>query len=190
MLAADFNGKLVLERFEDNSFLPRFYEDPDKYAFPLEMSFLADRYQQLKNETSDRDLFTSFTIADYFINKSLIFAKNNLKRDEYGLYSRLFNIINSTLPKPELIVFLYNSIDNLLKNIETRGRHYETGITNSYLSAIQQGYFDYFRQLKQLRILIIDTQSIDFVKHKKDYEKVVSVVDKPYNPGIHRITFL
>jgi len=190
MIADEFNGKLVLERFEDNSFLPKFYKDPDKYSFPLEMSFLADRYQQLKVDIPDRDIFTSFTIADYFINKSLIFAKNNLKSDEFNLYSRLFEIINTSLPRPGLIVFLFNSIENLLQNINSRGRAYEKSISYDYLSNIQKGYFDYFRQISNQRILIIDTQSIDFVKNPADYKKIISVINKEYNYGLHRITFL
>ncbi|MCB0806377.1 MAG: deoxynucleoside kinase [Bacteroidales bacterium] len=190
MIAAECNGKLVLERFEDNSFLPKFYKDPEKYAFPLEMSFLADRFQQLKTEVTDRDIFTSFTIADYFINKSLIFAKNNLQNDEFQLYARLFEIINGSLPKPGLIVYLFNTVENLLSNIRKRGRNYEQEISYEYLANIQQGYFDYFRTMKNQRVVIIDTQSIDFVKNSNDYDKIISVIEKEYNFGIHRITFL
>lgn len=132
-IAEEFNARTIFERFEDNSFLPKFYKDPDKYAFPLEMSFLADRYQQLKDELAKGDLFKSFTIADYFIDKSLIFARNNLQSDEFNLYARLFEIINSTLPKPELIVYLYNNIDRVQSNIKKRGRSYEINITDNYL---------------------------------------------------------
>ncbi len=190
LIAEDYNARMILERFEGNSFLPKFYKDPDKYAFPLEMSFLADRYQQLKEELAKGDLFRSFTIADYFIDKSLIFARNNLQPDEFNLYSKLFDIINSTLPKPELIVFLYNSIERIRENIRSRGRSYENSIQESYLEKIQEGYFNYFKVNKPNRVLIIDTQSIDFVASKEDYQKLVGIIKKEYPPGVHRITFL
>jgi deoxyadenosine/deoxycytidine kinase len=190
LIAEEFNARIILERFEDNSFLPKFYKDPDKYAFPLEMSFLADRYQQLKEELARGDLFKSFTIADYFIDKSLIFARNNLQADEFNLYSKLFEIINSTLPKPELIVFLYNSIDRLQDNIRSRGRLYEKSIQSAYLEKIQEGYFNYFKLNKLSRVLIVDTQSIDFVFNPNDYSKLLGIIQKEYPTGVHRITFL
>lgn len=186
-ITEEFNARLILERFEDNSFLPKFYKNPDQYAFPLEMSFLADRYQQLKDELTKQDLFKSFTIADYFIDKSLIFARKNLQNDEYTLYSRLFNIINSTLIKPELIIFLYNSVDKLLSNIKQRGRNYEQEIKTSYLDMIQTGYFEYFKQNQDLRVVIINTEEIDFVNSHNDYTKLKSVIFKHYETGIHRI---
>ncbi|OQX72946.1 MAG: hypothetical protein B6D61_13120 [Bacteroidetes bacterium 4484_249] len=189
MIARDFNARLVLERFEDNSFLPKFYKDPEKYAFPLEMSFLADRFQQLKEEIATHDLFKSFTIADYFINKSLIFARKTLQKDEFTLYSRLFEIIISTLPKPDLIIFLYTTIERIKQNILSRGREYEKNIENSYLEKIQAGYFDYFKLNKNSTIIIVDTNDMDFVKNSDDYNKIISLINKSYNQGIHRITF-
>lgn len=189
MIAEEYNAKFIPERFEDNSFLPKFYKDPDKYAFPLEMSFLADRYQQLKDELSKRDLFKSFIVADYFIDKSLIFARNNLQKDEFNLYARLFEIMNSTLPKPELILYLHNNVLRLKENINHRGRSYENSIQTDYLEKIQEGYFNYFRHKTERRIVIVDTQHIDFVANKDDYQKVRELIDKTYPPGIHRITF-
>ena len=188
-ISKQFNARLILERFEDNSFLPKFYTHPEQYAFPLEMSFLADRYQQLKDELSTRDLFKTFTIADYFIDKSLIFARQNLKNDEFNLYSKLFEIINSSLPKPDLIVYLYNSIERLQLNIFKRGRDFEKEIQASYLGKIQRGYFEYFKQNPNKRILIFDTQHIDFIDSEKDYDKIISHISKEYHHGVHRITF-
>jgi deoxyguanosine kinase len=189
MISKDFSARLILERFEDNSFLPKFYKDPEKYAFPLEMSFLADRYQQLKNDIHTQDLFKSFTIADYFIDKSLIFARKTLQQDEFTLYSKLFEIIISTLPKPDLIIFLYNSVDQLRKNILSRGRSYERGIEKSYLEKIQAGYFEYFRTNLKTRILIVDTHNMDFVSNSKDYDRITALFENEYQKGIHRITF-
>ena len=188
MIAEQFNGKLILEQFEDNSFLPKFYKEPDKYAFPLEMSFLAERYQQLKDQLTKQDLFKTFTISDYLFNKSLIFARNNLQSDEYALFARMFNIINEFLPKPELLIYLYLDVANLQRNIRSRGRSYEQEIQDSYLENIQNGYFDHIKKLSSQRILIIDTNNIDFVNIRADYESILHLVDQDYSPGIHRFT--
>ena len=187
LIAKDKNAKLILERFKDNSFLPKFYKQPDQYAFPLEMSFLADRYQQLKEDLSKIDLFSSFILADYFIDKSLIFSRKTLKQEEYALYSRLFKIITSSLPKPELLVYLYLKPENLKANILKRARDFEKNIGLSYLDNIQKSYFEHFKTLNSTRVLIVDTARIDFVNRQEDYEKMVSVIFKEYPPGITRI---
>ena len=188
-IAHDFNAKLILEQFEDNPFLPKFYKEPDKYAFPLEMSFLAARFQQLKDELGSGDLFKSFTVSDYFIIKSLIFAKKTLADDEYTLYTRFFNIIYNQLPKPDLLVYLHLEVTKLQSNIRMRGRPYEQEITDEYLDKIQSGYFDFIRHQHNLRILILDTNKLDFVKYESDYKRIIEVLKKDYTPGIHRITF-
>jgi len=188
MIAEQYNAKLILEQFEDNPFLPKFYKEPDKYAFPLELSFLASRYQQLKDELSSQDLFKNFTVSDYYIVKSLIFARRTIGDDELALYARLFNIINSTLPKPELLVYLYVDIDRLISNIKHRGRSYEQDIQKSYLEKIQQSYFDYIRQLEDMRILILDINRLDFVKNPEDYQQILDLIFRDYEIGIHRIT--
>ena len=188
-LAEDFNGKLILEQFEDNPFLPKFYQDQSKYAFPLELSFLASRYQQVKDQLSTMDLFKSFIVSDYFIDKSLIFAHKTLLDDEFRLFKRLFNIIISTVPKPDLLIYLYVDIERLQHNIRYRGRTYEQSIEDSYLEKIQSGYLDYLRQLSETRILLLDTNNIDFVGNQKDYEKVLCHICKDYDPGIYRIVF-
>jgi len=187
MISAQFNARLILERFADNAFLPKFYQEPERYAFPLEMSFLADRFQQLREELSTPDLFRSFTIADYFIDKSLIFARNNLKADEFALYSRLFGIISSMLPKPDLIIFLYLDIPGLMKNISARGRDYEKLIAPDYLERIQAGYLNHFRSLQDARIVMINTNEIDFVESDWDYQKLTRMLEQDYPPGITRI---
>ncbi len=189
MLSDDFNSRLILEQFEENDFLPKFYKDPDKYAFPLELSFLASRFQQLKTELSITDLFRNLIISDYFISKSLIFSKATLPDDEYNLYSKLFNIINLSLPGPDLVVYLYASVTRLKSNIILRGRSYEQNIENSYLQRIQDGYFEYLRKLNDMRILIIDTNKLDFVNNQKHYEWIKDAIFKPYDPGIHTIVF-
>jgi len=186
-MSTELNASLILEQFEENSFLPKYYEDPSRYAFPLELSFLADRYQQLKKHFTKPDLFTSFTIADYFIFKSLIFASKNLEPLEYGLYAKLFNIVSSVVPRPDMIVYLYLSIDNLKKNIRKRGRLYEQNIQFDYLEKIQTGYLDFLRQQTDLRILLIDTNNHDFVERESDYTWIKSAIMQEYLPGIHYV---
>ncbi|WP_461636671.1 deoxynucleoside kinase [Labilibaculum euxinus] len=175
-IAEQYNAKLILEQFANNPFLPKFYKDPDKYSFPLEMSFLADRYNQLKKELSETDLFKSFTIADYYFMKSLIFSKQTLKDDEYSLYRQFFHIIYNSLPKPDLYVYLHSNVDKLLNNIKSRGREYEQEISADYLQKIQDSYFGFFKQQQELSFLVIDTNSIDFVNNQDDYNKVSDAI--------------
>lgn len=190
MLSKDLNAMLVLERFADNPFLPRFYNDPDRYSFPLELSFLADRYKQLNDELRSLSLFQPLIIADYFFMKSLIFAKNTLKGDEYNLYRQIFEIIYNSIPKPDLYVYLHLPTPNLLENIHKRGRDYEQQITADYLDDIQKGYFDFFKQHPEYTFLVIDTSNLDFVSNRTDYLKLKSVIfDQRYSKGIQRITF-
>ncbi len=186
-ISQEFNAKLILEQFEDNAFLPKFYEDQDKYAFPLEMSFMASRFQQLKDQLGVFDLFSSFIISDYYIMKSLVFARKTLPEDELALFTRFFNFISSTLPKPDLLVYLYLEVDKLQNNIRQRGRSYEQQIQDDYLSRIQDGYFEFMVQQKDMRILIIDTNNIDFVHNNDDYLKIIEVIHQTYEMGIHRI---
>lgn len=189
MISEEYNARLILEQFEDNAFLPMFYKDPEKYAFPLEMSFLASRYQQLTDQLGTQDLFKSFTISDYYIVKSLIFAQKTLPPAELSLYTRFFNIINKQLPKPDLFVYLYVKTPKLQQNIKLRGRSYEQEIQDDYLDKIQEGYFDFIKQQTQLTTLILDTNSLDFVRNRTDYDKIIDVMHQTYKPGIHRITF-
>ena len=188
-ISNDYNAKLILEQFEDNSFLPKFYEDQARYAFPLELSFLAERYQQLKDLLSNQDLFKDFTISDYLINKSLIFSRKTLQSEEYKLYHKLFEIISQMIPRPDLLVYLYSSVERLQENIKKRDRSYEQNIENDYLEGIQQSYFDFIKHQEGLRVLIIDTNDIDFVNNKGDYQRVINAIFQDYPIGVHRIQF-
>ena len=180
-IAEDFNAKTVLERFADNPFLPKFYKDQNRYAFPLEMSFLADRYQQISDDLAQFDLFKDFIVADYHIFKSLIFAKVTLAEDEYRLYKTLFDIIYKEMPKPDLYIYLYQNTDRLLQNIKRRGRSYEQEIPASYLEKINNGYLDYIKTQKDLNVLIIDVSERDFVKNQEDYIFVLNEIQNKLN---------
>ncbi|MEM7381467.1 MAG: 2-amino-4-hydroxy-6-hydroxymethyldihydropteridine diphosphokinase [Bacteroidota bacterium] len=177
-IAADFNAKLVLERFADNAFLPKFYEDQARYAFPLEMSFLADRYQQFTDDTTQFDLFRQFMVSDYDIYKSLIFAKITLQQDEFSLYRKLFNFMYREVKKPRIYVYLYQSTERLLDNIKRRGRDYEQNISADYLDKINKGYFEFIRSYPEQNNLVLDLSERDFVGKKQDYEYILGEIQK------------
>ena len=176
MMAADFNAKKVLERFADNPFLPKFYEDKERYAFPLEMSFLADRYQQLSDDLAQYDLFKNFIISDYYVFKSVIFSKVTLNEDEFKLYRKVFDMMYKEMLKPDLYVFLYQSPERLLENIKKRGRDYEQNISAEYLKQIHDGYMDFIKSKTEINTLIIDVSDYDFVKHPEDYKKIIAAI--------------
>ena len=175
-LAEDFNAKMVLERFADNPFLPKFYEDQNRYAFPLEMSFLADRYQQISDDLAQFDLFKDFIVADYHVFKSLIFAKVTLAEDEYRLYKTMFDIVYKEMPKPDLYIYLYQNTQRLLENIKQRGRSYEQEIPAEYLEKINSGYLDYIKTQKDLNVLIVDVSDRDFLNNQEDYHFILEEI--------------
>ena len=177
MISEDFNSKLVLERFADNPFLPKFYKDKERYAFPLEMSFLADRYQQLSDDLAQFDLFKNFLVSDYYIFKSLIFAQVTLSEDEYLLYRKMFTLIYKEITKPDLYIYLYQNTDRLLENIKKRGRDYERNIESEYLQKIHDGYSSFIKTEQNLNTLIIDVSELDFVKSKKDYKSIIHLIN-------------
>ena len=190
LLANDWNAQLILEEFEDNSFLPKFYEDARRYAFPLEMSFLAARFNQLKKQLPSQDLFKQLIISDYIFAKCLLFSKVNLDEDEYELYHKLFHIINLQLPKPDLLVYLHCPIEKLQWNIANRGRSYEQHIANEYLQNLQETYFGYLYNQSELRILIIDCAQVDFLNNPAQYEQMQSLLCKEYPLGITQAKLL
>ena len=177
MIANDFNAKLVLERFADNPFLPKFYEDQARYAFPLEMSFLADRYQQFMDDTSQFDLFKNFMVSDYDIFKSLIFAKVTLQKEEYNLYRKVFSFMYKEVRKPEIYLFLYQNTERLLANIKKRGRDYEQNIDPVYLEKINRGYLDFIKGNPNQNNIIIDMGELDFVHNPADYEFILEKLE-------------
>jgi len=187
-IAEQFNARLILETFEDNPFLPKFYQDPDKYSFPLELSFLASRYKQLNEELGIPDLFKTFSVADYYFMKSLVFAASTLREDEYNLYRQIFLIIYSSLPKPDIYVYLHVNPDRLLNNIEKRGRFYEKSITREYLQKIQDGYFAFFKQNPENKYLIIDINNLDFVSDEGHYKKIINTIfNREFSKGLNMV---
>ncbi len=186
MLADDWGYRLVLEEFADNPFLPHFYQNPERYAFPVELFFMTERHKQLQQELSQRSLFQEGIISDYIFFKTLLFARNNLNTEEYRLFQRLFNILNAAFPKPDLMVYLHRPVEKLLEHIKLRGRPYEQSIEAEYLLQIQQAYFDYFRANSEIPTLIIDVEAADFIQEKGHYGQIQHLLQQSYAPGVHR----
>lgn len=184
LLAKHFNARLVLEQFADNPFLPKFYENPGQYAFPLELFFMAERFKQLKDLVGQKDLFQSVTITDYLFTKCLLFARVNLPEDEYRLYQRLFDIILQQLVQPELLVYLHAPVSKLQSNIAKRGRPYEQNIPDDYLFSIQETYTHYIKQ-HHMKTLIIDVSNADFLHNPAHFQCILDALDRDYTEGQH-----
>jgi len=187
-LAEDTGRRIVLEQFSDNPFLAKFYEDPDRYAFQLELSFLSERYQQIKAELGQHDLFGQGIISDYFLAKSFIFSKHNLKDDEMILFEKLFSIINLQAPPPDLYVYLHLPVKKLIENIRARGRDYEQNISPEYLKEVQDGYFGFFKSQAEMKIVVVDTSNIDFVNNISDYQRIKKIIfESTFKQGMNML---
>jgi len=184
LLSKRLNARLILEEFADNPFLPKFYEKPDQYAFPLELFFMAERYKQLKELLHTEDLFQSTTISDYLFTKCLLFAKVNLPPEEFRLYQKLFDIIHQQLLHPDILIYLHAPVKKLQENIKKRQREYEQSIPDDYLLSLQETYTSYIRQ-HNLKTLFIDASNADFLGNEKHMEVVLSALENDYPAGQH-----
>ena len=184
LLAKYLNARLVLEEFADNPFLPKFYENPQQYAFPLELFFMAERYKQLKDLIHTKDLFHSVTVSDYLFTKCLLFAKVNLPEEEFRLYQKLFEIIHQQLVQPDLLIYLHAPVNKLQQNIKKRNRSYEQGIPDEYLFNIQQTYTNYIKQ-HNIKTLFIDAGNADFLDNPKHLKVIIDALEKDYPQGQH-----
>lgn len=189
-IAEQFGRRLILEQFTDNPFLPFFYENPNRYAFPVELFFMTERHKQLEEELAQMNLFEEAFISDYFFLKTLLFAKNNLKDDEFRLFQRLFEILNNTFPKPDLLVYVHRPVPILLQHIEKRNRQFEKRISPAYLERIQHTYFEYLRGVNEFPVLIIDAEEADFENNPEHYNILVDSLFKTYRDGMNLIRIL
>jgi deoxyadenosine/deoxycytidine kinase len=187
LLSKHFNTRLVLEEFADNPFLPKFYENPQQYAFPLELFFMAERYKQLKEMIHTKDLFHNITISDYLFTKCLLFAKVNLSEEEFRLYHKLYDIIKAQLIQPDLLIYLHVPVQKLQKNIKKRNRSYEQGIPDEYLFKIQETYTHYIRQ-HNIKTLFIDASNADFLSNEQHLKVIINALEKDYDDGQHYFT--
>jgi len=188
MMEQDFGCKIILEQFADNPFLPYFYENPERYAFSVELFFMTERHKQLQENLGQQNLFQQLVISDYYFIKTLLFARHTLKAEEYRLFQRLFNILNTSFPKPELLVYLHRSPEQLLQNIQNRGREYEQNITAEYLLRIQEAYFDYFKKPNSFPIVIIELEDVPFWEDEMAYQQIIEHLQKDYKTGVHNLS--
>ena len=185
MLSDVLKAKKILEEFEDNSFLPKFYENRSRYAFPLEMSFLAARFNQLKKQLVEDKLFGEPIISDYIFAKCLLFSQNTLDHDEYKLYRQMFEIINLQIPQPDLLVYLHAPIEKLQWNISNRGRVYEKKIEDNYLQSLQETYFKYMNSQINTKVLVVNCAGLDFVNNKNDFDFLLQAICKDFPIGMN-----
>jgi deoxyguanosine kinase len=187
LLSKHYNARLILEEFADNPFLPKFYENPDQFAFPLELFFMAERYKQLKELLQQKDLFQNVTISDYLFTKCLLFAKVNLPEDEFRLYQRLFEIIHQQLIQPDILIYLHAPVHKLQNNIKKRNRSYEQNIQDEYLFNLQETYTNYIKQ-HNIKTLFIDASNADFLGNEKHMKVIYEALEKEYDGGQHYLT--
>ncbi|QNA46080.1 deoxynucleoside kinase [Lacibacter sediminis] len=187
LLSKHYNARLILEEFADNPFLPKFYENPKQFAFPLELFFMAERYKQLKDLLHTQDMFNSITISDYLFTKCLLFAKVNLPADEFRLYQSLFDIIHQQLIQPEILIYLHSPVSRLQQNIRKRNRSYEQQIADDYLFSIQETYTQYIKQ-HNVKTLFVDASNADFLGNKAHLQVIIDALDKEYEQGQHYLT--
>lgn len=187
MLSQDFERRLILEEFSDNPFLPYFYDNPDRYAFPVELFFMTERHKQLQEELSQIQMFEEGVISDYVFLKTLLFARHTLKAEEFRLFQRLFNILSTNFPKPDLLLYIHQPVAGLMENIRKRGRSYEQKMDPEYLQRVQQAYFDYFKTVSDIPIVVLDVQDIDFVANEEHYQAIKSLLQNTFAPGMHQM---
>ncbi len=186
-LAKEKNSKLILEQFSDNPFLPLFYQNPDRYAFTVELFFMTERHKQLQELLSTGDLFSDSIIADYIFTKTLLFAGHNLEGEELRLFQTIFNTLNAAFPKPEKLFYLHRPVDELINNIRKRNRDYEQQIRPEYLQKIQNSYFEFFKIAAfDIPVIIIDVSQLNFIDKEKDYNQVKYIIEQNYSVGLHR----
>jgi deoxyadenosine/deoxycytidine kinase len=185
LLAQRHGCALVLEQFTDNPFLPYFYEQPDRYGFPVELFFMTERHKQLQEHFATPDLFQSCTVADYFFVKTLLFAKNNLSEEEFRLFQRLFSVLNAGFPKPDLLVYLHRPIPVLMEQIQKRGRSIEQNISAQYLEELQRAYFEYLKTETETPVIVLDLDRVDFQQDASAFDEIIGVLQAQHAPGLH-----
>lgn len=187
ILSKEFNARLILEEFAENPFLPKFYESPEQYAFPLELFFMAERYKQLKELLQTKDMFQTVTVSDYLFTKCLLFAKVNLPDEEFRLYQKLFEIINPQILQPDILIYLHSPVSKLQENIKKRNRKFEQSIPNDYLFTLQETYTQYIKQ-HHIKTLFVDASNADFIGNENHVKIILDALDKDYENGQHYIT--
>ncbi len=191
-LSDELSASLLLENFDENPYLPLFYEQPQQYALQVELFFMTERHEQMRRWLMEQSLRKEcYCIADYTFAKTLLFARRNLPNSDWALFERLFQALNANLPLPDLLVYLHRPVEELLENIHRRARTYEQNISAEYLKGIERAYFSFFEQLdkaaSRLPVLILDVQGVDFVHNHQDYETIKTHLQRSYPKGLHTV---
>ena len=189
MLSLAWSGYPIYEQFTDNPFLPLFYKDQQRYGFQVELFFMTERHKQLEQIKPKTDLFQQLYVADYFFQKTLLFAGKTLNENDYRLFKRLFDILEKNAPAPDLLVYLHRSVDQVYEQIEKRGRNMEEDISKEYLTTVQDAYLEYFRQITHFPILILEMHGLDFENDTRHFELIKDTINQDYMPGVHRVSF-
>lgn len=174
-LADKLSSNLIMEEFEENPFLEKFYDDRKRFAFQTQMFFLINRFKQ-QQQLNQQELFSKYMVSDYIFQKDKIFAYLNLTGEELKLYETIFPLLERDIPKPDLVIFLQSSLDRLAENIKTRGRKFEKNLTRAYLSELSEAYNNFFFKYSSTPLLIVNTSEIDFVNREVDFEELCSQV--------------
>ena len=185
MLAAEFNCHLILEQFTENPFLEYFYKDPERYALTVELSFLTERHKQLQLSLLNQNMFSDFTLAEYSMIKSLLFARQNLSDDEFKLFQNIFNLLSSKIPKPDLILYMHRPVERVKKHIIERARSFELDIKDSYLIKIQNAYLDFFKTQTLIPVVLLDGENMDFIHNRKHFDEIINILYQEHKPGLH-----
>ncbi|HNP22285.1 MAG TPA: deoxynucleoside kinase [Panacibacter sp.] len=184
LLSKKLNARLILEEFADNPFLPKFYENPSQYAFPLELFFMAERFKQIKEMLNKTDMFQSITVSDYLFTKCLLFAKVNLPDEEFRLYQKLFDIMQQQVSFPDILIYLHAPVHKLQQNIRKRNRAYELQIQDEYLFNIQETYTSYIKQ-HNIKTIFIDASNADFLDNEKHLNVILDALNTDLDDGQH-----
>lgn len=187
LLAEHYHARLVLESFEENPFLSKFYEDPKLFAFPVELFFMAERFKQMKEFIKQQELFKEITISDYLFTKCLLFAKVNLPPDEFRLYQQLFEIMHQQIIQPDLLIYLHSPVKRLQENIRKRNRPFEQSIPNDYLFSIQETYTQYIKQ-HHIKTLFIDSGNADFLENPSHLQTIIKTLEGNFEGTQHYIS--
>jgi deoxyadenosine/deoxycytidine kinase len=187
LLSQHYNAKLMLEEFAENPFLTKFYENPQQYAFPLELFFLAERFKQQQDKIQATDLFQSITISDYIFTKCLLFAKVNLPEEEFRLYQKLFDVFFQQLTTPDILIYLHAPVTKLQSNIKKRNREFEQTIPDEYLLKLQETYTSYIKQ-HQITTIFVDASNADFINNPAHVKVITDALEGDLAQGQHYFT--
>ena len=182
LLSNDLGYKLILETFENNPFLKDFYENLNKNALPLELFFLAERYELLK--LNSEDMFFSGTVSDFVFDKSKLFAVNTLKDYELNIFNKIFSLMKKSVKNPDILIYLHSDLSSLQNKIIKRGREYENNIQSDYLKKLNETYLDYISKRSEFPVILIDVTNLDFKNNYRHFNLIKNIIFQKHENGV------